>query len=41
MLYDERKERYFCDYLCLVDFVAEEPEEFATYYARNNVYETN
>lgn len=39
-LYDERNEWYFCDWDCFVEFVAENPEEFAEYYADMNVYET-
>lgn len=38
-LYDEYEERYFCDDYCLVDYVAENPEEFAYYYGKNNTYE--
>lgn len=37
-LYDEYKERYFCDDACLVDYVAEYAEEFADYYGEINVY---
>lgn len=37
-LYDERVERYFCDIDCFTEFVAENPEEFADYYARLNIH---
>lgn len=39
-LYDDLGERYFCDWFCFVEYVAENAEEFAKYYADLNVYET-
>lgn len=31
-IYDERTELTFCDTICLIDYIAQYPEEFAEWY---------
>lgn len=36
-LYDERIEQYFCDIDCLTEFIAENPDSIAEWYAKMNI----
>lgn len=37
-LYDDHLEQYYCDVDCLAEYIAENPEEIADWYAHLNIH---
>lgn len=38
-LYDENKDKHFCDMACLTEYISDRLEDFVEDYADNHVYE--
>lgn len=37
-LYDDHLEQYYCDVDCLAEYICENPEQIAEWYARMNIH---